>query len=99
MIAASVAPTTRPAWKALLAHHQAIRDVHLRALFADDPVRGDRMCIEAAGILLDYSKNRATGVTLALLILLAVVSGMLTHIDAMFSCENINITEDRAVLL
>ena len=54
----------RPAWKALEAHHQKVRELHLRKLFADDPKRGERMTREAAGIFLDYSKNRITDETL-----------------------------------
>ncbi|HKC51110.1 MAG TPA: glucose-6-phosphate isomerase, partial [Myxococcota bacterium] len=52
--------TARPAWRALEAHHSALKDVHLRQLFADDRKRGERLCVEAAGLLLDYSKNRIT---------------------------------------
>ena len=96
---ASVPPlTSRPAWKALQANHDKIRDVHLRTLFADDPKRGERLAIEAAGLYLDYSKNRVTDETLKLLIQLAEESGLRARIDAMFSGEKINITENRAVL-
>ena len=63
--------TERPAWKALKAHYPRIRDLHLRKLFADDPKRGERMTAEAAGIYLDYSKNRITAETLRLLLDLA----------------------------
>ena len=52
--------TQRPVWKALEDHYQAIRHVHLRTLFAEDPKRGRRLSLEAAGIYLDYSKNRVT---------------------------------------
>jgi glucose-6-phosphate isomerase len=90
--------TSGPAWKALQAHHAAVRDFHLRKLFADDPGRGERMTAEAAGIFLDYSKNRATDETLALLLRLAEESGLRTRIDAMFRGEKINVTEKRAVL-
>ncbi|MFZ0708896.1 MAG: glucose-6-phosphate isomerase [Terrimicrobiaceae bacterium] len=96
---ASVPPlTSRPAWKALQANHAKIRDVHLRTLFADDAKRGERFAIEAAGLYLDYSKNRITDETLKLLIQLAEESGLRARIDAMFSGEKINITENRAVL-
>src|SRR5271167_62093 len=88
----------RPAWKALEAHYQQTREVHLRKLFADDPQRGERMTAEAAGIYLDYSKNRATDETLRLLIKLAEESDLRGRIDAMFRGDKINITEDRAVL-
>jgi glucose-6-phosphate isomerase len=88
----------RPAWKALEAHYQQIQGKHLKQLFAEDPARGERFTVETAGILLDYSKNRITDETLKLLIQLAEVSGLRAHIDAMFSGEKINITENRAVL-
>jgi glucose-6-phosphate isomerase len=88
----------RPAWKALEAHHEKMRDVHLRQLFADDPGRGERLTAEAAGLFLDYSKNRVTGETLALLLQLADESGLKARIEAMFRGEKINVTEDRAVL-
>ena len=88
----------RKAWKALEAHQKKIREVHLRALFADDPQRGTRMTAEAVGIFLDYSKHRITDDTLRLLIQLAEESGLRARIDAMFRGEKINITEKRAVL-
>src|ERR1700741_1717414 len=88
----------RPTWKALVAHHQKIRDLHLRKLFADDPARGERMTTEAVGLYLDYSKNRITDETLKLLVQLANESGLRERIDAMFRGEKINITENRAVL-
>ena len=90
--------TTRPAWKALEAHARTMRRQHLRALFAADPTRGRRMTAEAAGLFLDYSKNRATDRTVALLVRLADESGLRERIDAMFRGEKINVTEDRAVL-
>ncbi|HXI93337.1 MAG TPA: glucose-6-phosphate isomerase, partial [Blastocatellia bacterium] len=90
--------TARPAWKALEAHHQQVRKLHLRRLFSDDPKRGERMTAEAVGIYLDYSKNRITDETLKLLLQLADESGLRARIDAMFRGEKINITEDRAVL-
>ncbi len=88
----------RPAWKALAAHHNKVRELHLRELFADDLKRGERMTAEAAGLFLDYSKNRVTDETLRLLIQLAEESGLIGRIDAMFRGERINITENRAVL-
>ena len=90
--------TALPAWKALEAHHRQVAGLHLRQLFADDPSRGERMAAEAAGIYLDYSKNRVTDETLALLLRLADERGLRGRIDAMFRGETINITEDRAVL-
>jgi glucose-6-phosphate isomerase len=96
---ASVPPlTSRQAWKALQAHHENVRDIHLRKLFADDAKRGEHLAIEACGLYLDYSKNRITDETLALLLQLAEDSGLRGRIDAMFRGEKINITEDRAVL-
>jgi len=90
--------TERPAWKALAAHHQNVRGLHLRKLFADDPKRGERMTLEAVGLFLDYSKNRITDDTVKLLTELAEESGLSSRIDAMFLGEKINITEKRAVL-
>src|SRR5437867_3501855 len=90
--------TKRPAWKALEAHYQKIEKRHLRDLFADDPKRAERMTAEAAGIFLDYSKNRITDETVELLVRLAEECGLRARIDAMFRGEKINITEDRAVL-
>jgi glucose-6-phosphate isomerase len=90
--------TERPAWRALKAHYDGVRDLHLRKLFADDPRRGEKMTAEAAGIYLDYSKNRITAETLGLLIDLAEAVGLRARIDAMFRGEKINISEERAVL-
>ena len=75
-----------------------MRGLHLRDLFADDPTRGERMTAEAAGVYLDYSKNRINDETLKLLIELAEQSGLRARIDAMFRGEKINVTENRAVL-
>jgi glucose-6-phosphate isomerase len=88
----------RPAWAALEAHHAELAPRHLRDLFADDPGRGDRLHVEAAGLYLDYSKHRVTDDTLALLVQLAEESGLRGHIDAMFRGDHINVSEDRAVL-
>jgi glucose-6-phosphate isomerase len=93
----NVSLTARPAWRALVAHHKKIRNVHLRQLFADDPNRGERLTLEAKGIVLDYSKNRITDETLKLLRKLAEECGLQQRIDAMFRGEKINLTEDRAV--
>ena len=90
--------TGTPAWTALQAHSEQIRTLHLRALFAEDPARGERLSAEAAGIFLDYSKNRITDDTVALLLRLARECGLRERIDAMFRGDKINITEDRAVL-
>jgi glucose-6-phosphate isomerase len=90
--------TQRPEWKALQAHHDALKNVHLRDLFAKDPQRGTSLTTEAAGIYFDYSKNRITGETLKLLIDLANAAGVKKKAEAMFAGEKINITENRAVL-
>jgi glucose-6-phosphate isomerase len=90
--------TKTGAWRALLDHKKGIGRQHLRKLFADDPKRGERMTTEDIGLFLDYSKNRITGQTLKLLIQLAEQAGLKNRIEAMFSGEKINVTEDRAVL-
>jgi len=95
----TIAPTTaRPAWKALAAHQATVRDLKLRKLFADDPTRGQRMTTEAAGVFLDYSKNRVTDETIRLLLQLAEESGLRDCIAAMFRGDKINVSENRAVL-
>jgi len=95
----SVVPLSeRPAWKALEAHFEEIGETHLRALFAADAGRGERLTAEAAGIFLDYSKNRVTPETLRLLVALADECGLRAKIEAMFRGEKINVTEGRAVL-
>ena len=88
----------RKAWKALQTHYKKVRDLHLRDLFAEDPGRAERMTAEAAGLFLDYSKNRITDKTLKLLIRLAEESGLQGRIEAMFRGDKINVTEKRAVL-
>ncbi|MGA7856876.1 MAG: glucose-6-phosphate isomerase [Terracidiphilus sp.] len=94
-----VVPLTHlKAWKALQAHYEQVRDVHLRDLFAADPKRGERMTVEAVGLFFDYSKNRITDETVRLLVELAQESGLQSRIDAMFRGDKINFTEGRAVL-
>ncbi|HZH81654.1 MAG TPA: hypothetical protein VFD87_00825, partial [Phototrophicaceae bacterium] len=88
----------RQAWNALEAHYKTVRELHLRELFADDPERGERMTAEAAGLFLDYSKNRITDETLKLLVQLAEESDLRERMGAMFGGEKINRTENRAVL-
>jgi glucose-6-phosphate isomerase len=88
----------RPAWALLKKHHQKIRRLHLRQLFAKDRERGEKLVVEAAGIYFDYSKNRITDETLGLLLQLARESGLRDHIDAMFRGDKINTSEKRAVL-
>jgi glucose-6-phosphate isomerase len=90
--------TARPEWSALREHHEKLRHVHLRELFAQDGTRGERLVAEAAGVYLDYSKNRVTDETLRLLRALAEAVGLRARIDAMFRGDRINVTEDRAVL-
>ncbi len=87
-----------PAWRALEEHHGRIGDMHLRDLFSEDPGRGERLVAEGAGLVLDYSKNRVTDETMALLVALAQERGLGERIEAMFRGERINVTEDRAVL-
>ncbi len=88
----------RPAWKALQAHYNQIHDRHLRTLFAEDPKRGERLAVEAAGLYFDYSKHRVTDETVRLLLALADEAGLRGRIDAMFRGDKINLTEKRAVL-
>ena len=90
--------TARPAWQALANHHREIKSVHLRTLFADDPARSERFRCDAAGLFLDYSKNRITDETLRLLVNLAQECRLGDRIEAMFCGERINITENRPVL-
>ena len=85
-------------WQALRRHHQELQDTHLRELFAADPARGETMTCEAGDLYLDYSKQRVTAETLALLAALAERAGLRRRIDAMFGGQRINVTEDRAVL-
>ena len=88
----------RSSWKALERHHQEVRSLHLKSLFAADPDRGKRMTAEAAGLFLDYSKNRVTDQTLDLLVELAREAGLQARIEAMFRGDAINTTERRPVL-
>ena len=94
-----IAPlASRPAWKALQQHAETLRPQQLRDLFKSDPTRGTRYTAQAAGLFLDYSKNRITDETLTLLIQLAKESGLRAHCEAMFTGQKINTTENRAVL-
>ena len=90
--------TQRAAWKSLAAHSKQIKKLHLRKLFAEDAKRGERFTAEAAGLFLDYSKNRITEKTVKLLLQLAKESNLRAKMDAMFGGEKINVTENRAVL-
>ncbi len=90
--------TRLPAWKSLAEHNKEIKRLHLRDLFANDATRGEKFTADAAGVFLDYSKNRITNVTLQLLLQLAEESDLRARIDAMFRGDKINVTEKRAVL-
>src|ERR1700740_1816859 len=90
--------TERKAWQALKRHHAEMAGQHLREMFAADPQRGTRLTAEAAGLHLDYSKNRVTDETLRLLVELAAEAGGAEPRDALFAGEHINVTENRAVL-
>ncbi|WP_025915453.1 glucose-6-phosphate isomerase [Herminiimonas sp. CN] len=90
--------TERPAWQALAKHYRQVHDLHLWRLFSDDPQRGERLTAEGAGLYLDYSKNRVTDETIKLLLQLAGECGLAGRIDAMFSGQKINTSEERAVL-
>lgn len=98
MSTSSPIPNELPAWLALQAHRDATKSLTLKQLFAEDPKRGERLNAEGAGLYLDYSKNRVTDETLKLLIELAEQSGLKAHLEAMFTGEKINTTENRAVL-
>src|SRR5581483_239075 len=87
-----------PEWHALVDHHRQMKAVHLRDLFASDPERGRALTADAADLHLDYSKNRLTAATISLLAAVAEKAGLPERIDAMWSGEHINVTEDRAVL-
>jgi glucose-6-phosphate isomerase len=89
---------TRSAWALLKQHHQKVKRVQLKQLFAKDGERGEKMAVEAAGLYLDYSKNRITDETLKLLLQLADESGLRERIDAMFRGDKINVSEKRSVL-
>src|SRR5271155_4594064 len=88
----------RTAWRELKRHHAEMAGQHLRELFAADLGRGERLTMQAAGLYLDYSKNRVTDETMRLLVELAIQSGVPERRDAMFRGEHINVSEDRAVL-
>jgi glucose-6-phosphate isomerase len=90
--------TESPAWRALQAHRGEVASLHLRDLFASEPDRGARLAVEAAGLYLDYSKNRITDETMRLLLALAGERGLRRRIEAMFRGDKINVTEQRAVL-
>ena len=88
----------RPAWAALGSHYEAIRELHMRELFAQDPQRGERLTVQGAGLYLDYSKNRITDETVRLLLELAQQSQLAERIEDMFTGKRINVSENRSVL-
>ncbi|MGH9765507.1 MAG: glucose-6-phosphate isomerase [Blastocatellia bacterium] len=90
--------TELPAWKALGAHYNKIKDIHLRELFSEDSARAEKLSLDAEGFYFDYSKHRVTAETISLLLQLASECGLRAHIDAMFRGDKINTTENRAVL-
>jgi glucose-6-phosphate isomerase len=90
--------TATPAWQALLAHHPGVAALHLRQIFADDPERGRELTVDVADLHVDYSKQRVTRETVALLVDLAEAAGVPAHRDAMLRGEHVNTSEDRAVL-
>ena len=98
MATSTISLRQRPAWQALGAHHEKIKDTHLRQFFADDPNRGERLVVEDVGLYFDYSKNRVTEETIRLLVALAEECGLRARLEAMFRGEKINVTEKRAVL-
>jgi glucose-6-phosphate isomerase len=89
---------SRPAWALLEKHCQKLQHIHLRQLFAGERGRGEKLTVEAAGVYLDYSKNRITNETLQLLLQLARESGLRERIDALFRGDKINVSENRAAL-
>ena len=74
-----------PEWKALKAHFEQFKDVHMRTMFAEDPERGSRFTLEAGGIFVDYSKNRVNAETMKLLVALANAVDLRQAIDDMFA--------------
>src|SRR4051794_33920128 len=96
---ASVVPLRqRPAFATLSRHYESIKSKHLRQLFHEDDKRGSRFVLKDVELYLDYSKHRITDETVKLLLQLATESGLRERIDAMFSGQKINTTENRAVL-
>jgi glucose-6-phosphate isomerase len=93
-----VAITETAEWRALRAHHEQVRDRHLRDLFAEDPARGETMALEVGDLYVDFSKHRVTAETVGLLVGLARAAGVEELRDAMFRGDPINVTEHRPVL-
>ena len=87
-----------PSWIALEKHREETHNLHIRDLFVQDPQRFAKFSLSLNNILFDFSKNRITENTLALLLNLARQAQLSSYIEAMFTGEKINLTEDRAVL-
>src|SRR5260370_19946467 len=98
MPASTTTLTERQAWRALQAHYNQVHNRHLRTLFSEEPERGERLTVEAAGLYFDYSKHRVTDETMRLLLALAEDAQLRARIDAMFRGDKINVTEKRAGL-
>ncbi|MET3130624.1 glucose-6-phosphate isomerase [Oxalobacteraceae bacterium GrIS 1.11] len=90
--------TTSASFLALQAHAVDAQSWQMRELFDANAQRFDQMTVEAAGLMLDFSKNRLDANTLGLLIDLARERGVEAEREAMFAGEKINLTENRAVL-
>ena len=91
-------PAQTASWKKLIDHHAALKDLSMEAMFNEDPGRAERFSIKHDDILIDYSKNRINNDTLSLLTGLAEECGLKEGIEAMFTGEKINETENRSVL-
>lgn len=90
--------TKLPEWNALQQHYTALQSLHLRTLFAENPMRFQELSVQFNDMLVDFSKNRITAETVNLLVALAKATGVEAKRDAMFRGEKINSTEGRAVL-
>ena len=90
--------TASPAWQALKTQHTAIKPIHMRQMFRDDPARFDKFSLQLGELLFDYSKNRINDETIKLLVALAAQAGLPAYIGRMFGGEKINCTECRAAL-
>ena len=91
-------PIDLPAWKELKKHAATVREIPMRDLFARDPKRAETLSLRWNDFLVDYSKNRITSDTLALLRRLAQEAGVEELRDRMFRGDRINFTENRSVL-
>jgi glucose-6-phosphate isomerase len=91
-------PLETEAWRLLSAHYDAIKDVHMREMFHDDPERFSEFSLKFEDILVDFSKNRINGETVGLFLRLAEEVKLKDAIEKLFTGDRINETEDRAVL-